>query len=97
MEPLDASSNHCVLEATVNYGSLLVRMLMEAGINVSLLHPKQIKYFACMMLSVNKTDQIDAQLIALYGEKMKPKPCMMPTEVIQQLKQQKTLLAQLQK
>ncbi len=67
--PLDASSNHCVLAWTGSDDSLLVRMAMEAGMNVWLLNPKQTKYHACMMLAVHKLDQIYAQRIVLYREK----------------------------
>jgi transposase len=94
---LNKTSHHCVLEATGNYGALLVQMLIASEIAVSVLNPKQTKHFACMMLAVTKTDKVDAQLIALYGSKMQPQPYKMPAESIQFLKQQKTLLAQLKK
>ncbi|MGI2262278.1 IS110 family transposase [Candidatus Cardinium hertigii] len=94
---LDKSLHHCVLEATGNYGALLVGMLVECDISVSVINPKQIKHFSKVMLSVTKTDKIDAQLISLYGSKMEPKPYKMPSVNIQSLKQQKTLLYQLKK
>ena len=49
-------------------------MLVYPGITVSLENPLKIKNFARAMLSVTKTDEIDARLIALYGERMQPDP-----------------------
>lgn len=88
---------HCVLEATGNYGTLVLYMLSEQDIAVSLVNPKQIKYFARMMMAVTKTDFVDAKLIALYGEKMQPPIYEMPTETIILLKQKKVILRQLKK
>ncbi len=58
-----AAEHHCVLEATGNYSALLVYLLSEAGITVSLENPLKIKNFARAMLTVTKTDEIDARLI----------------------------------
>ena len=50
-----------------HYSALLVYLLSEAGITVSLENPLKIKNFARAMLSVTKTDEIDARLIACTG------------------------------
>ena len=63
---------HCVMEATGNYGFLLLYLLHQSGIAVSLVNPKQIKHFSRMMMAVTKTDEKDACMIAMYGEKMNP-------------------------
>lgn len=65
---------HCVMEATGNYSMLFVYLLSKAGITVSMENPLKIKNFARVMLSVVKTDEIDARMIAMYGEKMNPAP-----------------------
>lgn len=70
IQTLSPTGHHCVLEDTGNYRALLVYLLSEAGIVVSLENPLKIKNFARVMLSVTKTDAIDARLVALYGEKM---------------------------
>ena len=88
---------HCVLEATGTYSTLLVYMIQEAQIAVSLVNPKQINHFAKMMLSVTKTDNLDAKLIAMYGEKMKPAIYKIPSLTIQKLRQKRTLLRQFKK
>ena len=66
--------SHCVMEATGNYSMLLLYLLQETNIPVSMENPQKIKNFSRAMLSVTKTDEIDAKLIAMYGEKMEPAP-----------------------
>ena len=66
--------SHCVMEATGNYSMLLLYLLQQAGILVSMENPQKIKHFSRAMMSVTKTDEIDAKLIAIYGEKMNPAP-----------------------
>ena len=88
---------HCVMEATGNYSMLLLYLLQQANIIVSMENPQKIKHFARAMLSTTKTDEIDAKLIALYGEKMEPAPYKIPSESIILLKQKRTVLRQLKK
>lgn len=97
LRQLDKSSDQCFLEATGNYGTLLVAILLGAEVPVSVVNPRQIKHFAKVMHHITKTDKVDAQLIAVYGSKMEPKPYKIPSDSIQALKQQKTLLCQLKK
>lgn len=94
---LSAAEHHCVMEATGNYGFLLLYMLHNSGINASLINPKQIRHFARMMMAVTKTDTQDACMIALYGEKMNPSVYKMPSEAIILLKQKRTVIRQLKK
>jgi transposase len=91
------TDHHCVLEATGNYGTLLLYLLCKQDVAVSLVNPKQIKHFARMMMTVTKTDHVDAKLIALYGEKMTPAIYKMPATTIILLKQKKVVLRQLKK
>ena len=88
---------HCVMEATGNYSMLLLYLLHEKGIPVSMENPQKIKHFARAMLSTTKTDEIDAKLIAMYGEKMNPAPYKIPSDSIILLKQKRTVLRQLKK
>ena len=97
VQTISASEHNCVLEATGNYSALLVYLLSEAGITISLENPLKIKNFACVMLTVTKTDEIDARLIALYGEKMQPAPYKLRSDAILVLKQKRTVLRQLKK
>ena len=88
---------HCVMEATGNYSMLLLYLLQESNKPVSMENPQKIKHFARAMLSTTKTDEIDAKLIAMYGEKMNPAPYKIPSESIILLKQKRTVLRQLKK
>ena len=97
IQTLSASEHHCVLEATGNYSSLLVYLLSQVGITVSLENPLKIKNFARVMLSVTKTDETDARLKALYGEKMQPAPYRLRSDAILTLKQKRTVIRQLKK
>ena len=97
IQTLSVTEHHCVLEATGNYSALLVYLLSKAGITVSLENPLKIKNFARVMLSVNKTDETDARLIALYGERMQPSPYKLRSKSILILKQKRTVLRQLKK
>ncbi len=94
---LSADSHHCVMEATGNYCFLLLYLLEHAGITASLVNPKKIKNYSRVMMSVTKTDDMDARLIADYGEKMKPATYKFPSENLMLLKQKKTVVRQLKK
>lgn len=95
MKSFSHEGHHCVLEATGNYRMLLLYMLCKAGVAVSQVNPKQIKHFARMM--VTKTDNVDAKLISLYGEKMSPPVYRLPAESLLILKQKKVIARQLRK
>lgn len=94
---ISKDEHHCVMEATGNYSSLLVYLLSEAGIATSLENPLKVKNFARAMLSTVKTDEIDARLIALYGEKMQPAPYKLRSDAILTLKQKRSVIRQLKK
>ena len=94
---ISKDEHHCVMEATGNYSALLVYLLSEAGITTSLENPLKVKNFARAMLSTVKTDEIDARLIALYGEKMNPAPYRLRSDAILTLKQKRTVIRQLKK
>lgn len=94
---LSATEHHCVMEATGNYGYMLIYLLERVGITASLINPKRIKNYARVMMSVTKTDAKDACLIADFGERFKPEPYKLPSEKVMLLKQKKTVLHQLRK
>ena len=97
IQTVSKEDTHCVLEATGNYSALLVYLFSKAGITTSLENPLKIKNFARVMLSVTKTDDVDARLIAMYGEKMNPSPYKLKDESTLVLKQKRTVLRQLKK
>ena len=94
---LSKEEHHCVMEATGNYSYLLLYLLSKAEITTSMENPLKIKSFARAMLSTTKTDELDAQMIALYGKRMEPAPFKMPTEAIMELKQKRAVIAQFKK
>ena len=94
---LSSDEHHCIMEATGNYSSLLIYLLNQKNIIFSVVNPRQIKHFARMMLSVVKTDSLDACLIAKYGEKMTPPVYNMPSETIFMLKQKRSVIRHLRK
>jgi len=91
------ADDHCVMEATGNYSYLLLYLLNQANITTSMENALKVKNFARTMLSVTKTDKADAQLLSLYGERMRPAPFKMPSEAILLLKQKRAALRQFQK
>jgi transposase len=60
------------MEATGKYSHLTANFLHEQGYYVSVVNPVQIKYFMKSQLTRNKTDSIDAKMIAQFGELLKP-------------------------
>ncbi len=60
------------LEATGPYGEALATYLHDQGYRVSVVNPAQIKAFAASLLTRNKTDRVDARLIARFGALHRP-------------------------
>jgi len=77
---------HACLEATGRYGRRLAKFLHQAGHQVSVVNPGRIWGFRkSETLGRNKTDKIDAALIARYCAAMKPDPWHPTSEEIEQL------------
>lgn len=68
-----------VMEATGIYYLDLAIELSAAGLPVSVINPKSSRNFARLMLQHSKTDAIDAQLLAEYGERMSPRLWIPPS------------------
>jgi transposase len=62
------------LEATGGLERELVQFLHKHGIPVAVVNPRQIRDFARATNQLAKTDQIDARVIARFGELMQPRP-----------------------
>ena len=67
-----AEATSVVMEATGVYGERIALKLHLAGYRVSVVNAAQIKFYAKSTLRRGKTDKMDAELIAQYGEKMQP-------------------------
>jgi transposase len=61
-----------VLEATGGYETAVARTLNDAGHLVAVVNPKRVRDFAKGLGILAKTDAIDAQVIARFGEQAKP-------------------------
>ncbi|UXZ96382.1 IS110 family transposase [Pseudomonas phytophila] len=70
-----------VMEATGVYYLDLAIELAAAGLPVSVINPKSFHNFAKLTLTTSKTDGIDAQLLAEYGERMTPRLWVAPTPI----------------
>jgi transposase len=88
-----------VLEATGGLERELVRRLDAAALPVVVANPRQVRRFAQALGLLAKTDQIDARVLALYGERVQPPVRALPDEKTRELsawvtrrRQLKTLL-----
>lgn len=63
-----------VVEASGGYERLLVCELVAAGHAVSRVNPRQVRDFARGFGILAKTDRLDAQVLARFAEKIRPRP-----------------------
>ena len=61
-----------VLEATGGYELRAVSALANASLPVVVVNPRQVRDFARSTGQLAKTDRIDARMIALFGERVRP-------------------------
>ena len=69
---------HAGLESTGIYGNALALFLHQQGARVSVINPTRIHAFAQSELSRNKTDPLDAALIARFVATQQPPPWIPP-------------------
>jgi transposase len=74
-----------VLEATGDLESAVVSALAAAGLPVHVVNPRQVRDFARATGQLAKTDALDAQLLAQFGEVLRPAPRPLPDEATQAL------------
>ena len=74
-----------VLEATGGVELLLVSSLGVAGLPVVVMNPRQVRDFARASGRLAKTDRIDAQVLACFGEALRPVPRLLASEESQEL------------
>lgn len=66
------------LEATGGLEIALVTSLAARGIDVVVINPVQIRYFAKANRRLAKTDRLDAEIIALFAQTLCPQPRPLP-------------------
>ena len=82
--PLEPSG--VVLEATGGFETVLAGELELAGLPVSLVNPRQVRSFAQAKGQLAKTDAIDAMVLALFAEAIKPPVRPLPDEQARELR-----------
>src|SRR5205814_1202544 len=61
-----------VLEATAGFETAVASALSAAGLPVVVVNPKQVRDFAKAMRIVAKSDRIDARVLALFAQRIRP-------------------------
>lgn len=74
-----------VCEATGGFERAAIARLAAAGCPVVVANPRQIRDFARATGQLAKTDQLDATILALFAERVRPTPRPLPDEAAQLL------------
>ena len=69
-----------VLEATGGFELPLAAALAAAHLPVAIVNPRQVREFARATGQLAKTDRIDARVLALFAERIRPEPRTLPSE-----------------
>lgn len=85
--PEQAAPLHACMEATGNWGLDLAAFLCGQKITVSIVNPRQIKAFGDSELARNKTDRLDAALIARFCRAHTPPPWTPPAPAMRDLRE----------
>jgi transposase len=62
-----------VVEATGGYQRAVVEALFHAGLSVAVVNPARVRQFARAFGLLAKTDKLDAQVLAVFGQRVQPK------------------------
>lgn len=84
-----------VIEATGGYERRLVAELIDAGHQVAVVNPRQVRDFARGLGILAKTDRIDAAVIARFGQHVRPRIAAKTPEKHRELEQLVTRRRQL--
>src|SRR5688572_32036516 len=74
-----------VVEATGGYQRRVVEALFHAGLCVAVVNPAQVRQFARACGLLAKTDKLDAQVLAVFGQRVQPRQYEGKTEAEKQL------------
>ena len=87
-----------VLEATGGLETAVASACAVAAIPVAVVNPRQVRDFARAIGRLAKTDNIDAEVLARFGEAVKPEPRLPPdeeTQLLDSLLQRRRQLAEM--
>ena len=74
-----------VMEATGGYETAPATAIAGAGLRVAVVNPRQVRDFARATGRLAKTDRIDAEVIALFGQAIEPQITALPDEDTREL------------
>ena len=74
-----------VVEATGGYQRAMVEALFVAGLAVAVVNPARVRQFARACGLLAKTDKLDAQVLAVFGQKVQPRHYTGKSEAEKQL------------
>lgn len=80
-----AGATLIVLEATGGYEVAAVSVLAAAGLPVVVANPRQVRAFTRATGQLAKTDRLDAAALALFAERVRPEPRLLPDAATQLL------------
>lgn len=76
----EASPDLVIVEATGGFEMEAVIAVAHAGMHIAAVNPRQVRDFAKALGRLAKTDAIDAEVLAHFGEVTKPEPKMLADE-----------------
>jgi transposase len=74
-----------VLEATGGFEAAVAAALAGAGLRLAVVNPRQIRAFARAIGRLTKTDRLDAEVIALFAERVRPEARAIPNAQVRAL------------
>jgi transposase len=74
-----------VVEATGGYQRAVVEALFWAGLAVAVVNPARVRQFARACGLLAKTDKLDAQVLAEFGQRVQPRRYVVKSEAEKQL------------
>lgn len=80
---LELAPKLVVLEATGGLEIAVAAVLSRSDLPVVVVNPRQVREFARAMGRLAKTDKIDALILALFGERVRPERRPLPDDVAQ--------------
>lgn len=92
-----AQDLHAIMEGTGVYHEQAALALTDAGVNVSIVNPAQVKDFGRSLGIRTKTDGIDSLVLARYGALLNPRPWTPPAKearILQALLSRREAIAQ---
>lgn len=75
-----------VFEATGGYENIIMTALAAEGVSFARVNPRQVRDFAKGLGKLAKTDTIDARVLALFGERVRPRITELPSKEQARLK-----------